>query len=77
MDAHDFRKHTSGAGRVEQIVCPNCGEPIASLPRVKELIDFCKEFWGQCSCGQKYNLRASPPDGVVLSFVDTQLEVIF
>jgi hypothetical protein len=38
---------------MEQIVCPNCGGPIASVQRLKEIIDFCKEFWGQCSCGEK------------------------
>lgn len=61
---------------MEQIVCPSCGEPIASLQRLKEIVSFCKEFWGQCSCGQKYNLRLSMPDGVVLSFPDKQVVIV-
>jgi hypothetical protein len=61
---------------MEQIVCPNCGGPIASVQRLKEIIDFCKEFWGQCSCGEKYNLRLSVTGSVVLSFPDRQVDVV-
>ena len=62
---------------MEQLVCPNCGEPIASVERLKEIIVYCKEFWGQCTCGQKYSLRLSLHDTVVLSFPDRQLEIVY
>jgi len=67
---------SNGVVRMEQIVCPNCGEPIASILRVKEIIGYCKEFWGQCSCGQKYNFRVSLLNEVVLSFPDRQVEIV-
>jgi len=63
--------------KMEQIVCPNCGEWITSVQRLKGIIDFCKEFWGQCRCGQKYRLRASGSEGVVLSFPDRQLDIVY
>ncbi len=61
---------------MEKVVCPNCGEPIASIERVKEIITFCKEFWDQCICGQKYNFRLSSPGTVVISFTDRQVEIV-
>ena len=61
---------------MEQILCPNCGEPIASLPKIKGIIGFCKEFWDQCSCGQRYQFKLSDPNTVVLSFPDRQLEIV-
>lgn len=60
---------------MKQLVCPNCGEPIGTVERLKEIVDFCKEFRGQCSCGQKYDLRLSATGSVVLSFPNRQAEV--
>jgi hypothetical protein len=61
---------------MERIRCSRCGEPIATVRRLKEIVEFCKEFWGQCSCGQRYRLIESPTGAVVLCFPDTQLEII-
>jgi hypothetical protein len=61
---------------LELIGCPNCGEQITSVQRVKEMIKYCKEYRGQCSCGQKYNFRLSLPQNVVLSFPDRQVEIV-
>ncbi len=61
---------------LERIGCPNCGEQITSVQRVKEMINYCKEYRGQCSCGQKYNFRLSLPQNVVLSFPDRQVEIV-
>lgn len=69
-----FESHESGW--MGQIVCPNCGEQMTSVQRVKEMIGYCKEFRGQCSCGQKYNFRCSLPDSMVLSFPDRQVEIV-
>ena len=64
------------ADRVEPIGCPNCGEQIRGVARVKEMIHYCKEFRGQCNCGQRYNFKLSLPDNVVLSFPDRQVEIV-
>jgi len=64
------------ANWMEQILCPNCGERITSVGRVRDMVSYCKEFWGQCSCGQRYNLRLSCPDNVVLTFPDRQEEIV-
>lgn len=64
------------SGWAEEIACPNCGQQITSIARVKEMIGYCKEFWGQCSCGQKYTFTLSLPDSVVLSFPDRQIEIV-
>ncbi|NIO04913.1 MAG: hypothetical protein GTN74_09940 [Proteobacteria bacterium] len=59
---------------IERIMCPNCGEEIASMGRVQELIAYCKEFFGQCSCGQKYHIALSLSGGAILSFPDRHIE---
>lgn len=63
-----------GQPTMERISCPNCGEQISSLGRVRELIVYCKEFFGQCNCGQKYYVRLSSSGGATLSFPDRQVE---
>jgi hypothetical protein len=60
----------------EKVACPNCGEPIASIERLEEITLFCKEFWGQCCCGQKYHLQLSVADMLVLSFPEKQLDIV-
>jgi len=62
------------APATEQIMCPNCGAQIASIRRVQELIAYCKEFFGQCNCGQKYHIVLSFTGGAVISFPDRQIE---
>jgi hypothetical protein len=61
---------------MEQVICPKCGEPIASVRRLKEITGFCKEFWGRCTCGLKYHIILSMADTVVLSFPDTRQEIV-
>ncbi|NIQ38394.1 MAG: hypothetical protein GTN81_07385 [Proteobacteria bacterium] len=59
---------------IERVMCPQCGEPFANLTRVKEVIVYCKEFFGQCSCGQKYHITLSLSGGAILSFPDRQIQ---
>lgn len=65
----------TGAPTMERIVCPNCGEQIASVARVKEMIAYCKEFFSQCSCGQKYHIKLSFSGSAILSFPERQIEI--
>ena len=62
--------------RMGQIVCPNCGEKIASVAKIKDMINYCKEFLGQCSCGQRYEIRISSSSTASLSFPDRQIDLI-
>jgi len=62
--------------RMGQIVCPNCGEKIASVAKIKDMISYCKEFLGQCSCGQRYDIRISSSSTASLSFPDRQIDLI-
>jgi len=59
---------------MERIVCPKCGEQIASTARVRGMIVYCpeKEICGQCSCGEKYNIRLSFFNSLILSVPRTQ-----
>jgi len=59
-----------GADRMDQILCPACGKQIATVSRLKEIVSYCKIFWGQCSCGLKYRAELSFFNGLVLSFPD-------
>jgi hypothetical protein len=61
---------------MDQIVCPNCGEPFGRVREFKELVKFCKTFWGQCSCGQKYHLILSTDDCMLLSFPERKMEIV-
>jgi hypothetical protein len=61
---------------MKKVVCPNCGESIGREQRLKAVIDFCKESWGQCSCGQKYHVRLSTAGTLVLSFLEKQKEIV-
>jgi hypothetical protein len=61
---------------MDQIVCPNCGEPLGRVEKLKEVVKFCKEFWGQCACGQKYHLTLLIDDSVVLSYPDQEVEIV-
>ncbi len=61
---------------MDQIACPNCGEPIADLARLKEIIGSYQELSSQSSWGLKYRSRVSMGDHVVLIFPDRQLEII-
>jgi hypothetical protein len=56
------------ADRMEQIICPACGKQIATASRLKEIVSYCKIFWGQCGCGLKYRAELSFFNGLVLSF---------
>ena len=60
----------------EKILCPRCGDQITSVSRVKDIIDYCQEFRGQCGCGQRYSFKPSFLDGVTLSFPDRQVEIV-
>jgi hypothetical protein len=59
----------------DRIVCPHCGEQIGSLARIKDMIAYCKEFYGQCRCGQKYTIKLSLSNTTVLSFPDRQIDI--
>jgi len=60
---------------IESVVCPNCGEQISSVARVNEMIAYCKDFFGQCSCGQKYHIGLSYSGNAILSLPDRQIEI--
>lgn len=61
---------------MEQILCPNCGERISMVERFKQIMMVCKEFSGQCNCGQKFRLNVSEGTKVFLSFPDKQMEIL-
>ena len=62
------RESLHGADRMDKILCPACGKQITTASRLKEIVSFCKIFWGQCSCGLKYRAELSYLNGLVLSF---------
>jgi acetyltransferase-like isoleucine patch superfamily enzyme len=71
------RREILEANTTEQIVCYSCGSPIVSRQRAEEMIAYCKEFLGQCSCGQKYLINAAPYGGIILSFPDTEVPPLY
>ncbi|MBW2058628.1 MAG: glucose-1-phosphate thymidylyltransferase [Deltaproteobacteria bacterium] len=71
-----FLANRGGSGWGDPLACPNCGQLITRIDRVKEMIGYCKELKGQCSCGQKYAFTLSPPNTLVLSFPDRQVEIV-
>jgi len=70
------REHDKVITRRGEIVCPNCGERIESVGRVKQVIEYYKEFSDQCSCGQRYEVKPRSAESMILSFPDRQLEII-
>jgi hypothetical protein len=62
------RQSVHGADGMDQILCPACGKQIATVSRLKEIVSYCKIFWGQCDCGLKYRAELSFFNGLVLSF---------
>jgi acetyltransferase-like isoleucine patch superfamily enzyme len=77
MRLASFRREPTRPATAEQIVCQRCGEPIASTQRVEEMIAYCNEFLGQCSCGQKYHIATAPQGGIILFFPDTQFRMFY
>ncbi|MCW4020832.1 MAG: hypothetical protein NWF14_06365 [Candidatus Bathyarchaeota archaeon] len=61
---------------MDQIVCPNCGEPLDRAERLKEVVESCGQFLGQCTCGQKYHLTLSTGDSMLLSYPDRKAEIV-
>ncbi len=59
-----------------QILCPNCGTQIASVAKIRDMIDYCTEFLGQCRCGEMYSIRIASFGSASLSFPDKQIELI-
>lgn len=62
--------------RMGHIVCPNCGRQIASLAKIKDMANYCKEFSSLCGCGQRFEIRASSSGSANLSFPDKHIELI-
>ena len=62
------KESLDGTDRMDQILCPACGKQIATVSRLKEIVSYCKIFWGQCGCGLKYKVELSFANGLVLSF---------
>jgi len=60
---------------MDQIVCPNCGEPLGRVGGLKEVVKSCGEFLAQCTCGQEYHLTLSTDDSMLLSYPDREMEV--
>jgi hypothetical protein len=60
----------TGAGQMELVVCPKCGEPIECVEWFKWMVASCaeKEISGRCSCGEKYIVRLSFMTSLPLSF---------
>jgi hypothetical protein len=67
--------HDRAIRKGDRILCPHCGEQIGSLNRINDMITYCKEFYGQCRCGQKYTIKLSLSNTTVLSFPDSQIEI--
>jgi hypothetical protein len=61
--------------RMEQVSCPNCGKPILNRAEAREIISFCKDFWGKCRCGEKYHFRFSS-DVLALRFPERRTEIV-
>ncbi len=70
------REHGGVITQQGDIVCPNCGERVERVGRVKEVTAYYGEFWDQCSCGQRYEAKPRSSDTIVLLFPDKQLEII-
>ncbi len=70
-DPHDNVIIQSG-----QIVCPNCGEQVESVARVKQVTTYYKGFRDHCSCGQRYEAKPHSSDRMILSFPDREVEII-
>jgi hypothetical protein len=69
-------EHENKIIRMGRIICPGCGGQIETVARVKEVVARYKEFWDQCVCGQRYEVKAYHLDEVVLSFPDKQIEIL-
>ncbi len=69
-------EHNDVIIRMEQILCPNCAEPIGSTARIRSIIAYCKEILGQCRCGVKYTIKLSFSNEAVLSLSNRPLELI-
>lgn len=74
-DSYDI-EHDNLIIRRGRVVCPNCGEPIGSVDKIRAMIAYCKEFLGQCSCGLRYDIRVSSYGGASLSFPEKQIELV-
>ncbi len=59
-----------------QIVCPNCGEQIMSVAKLKKVVAAYRGFKDQCICGQRYEGEPYLSDAMVLSFPDKQIELL-
>jgi len=57
---------------VERIVCPKCGEEIGTVGvfRAMAASQAEQELWGCCGCKQKYRIRLSFLNSLILSFPD-------
>jgi len=62
--------------RMGHIVCPNCGKQLASLAKIKDMANYCREFFSLCACGQRFEIRISSSGSANLSFPDKQIELI-
>lgn len=69
-------EHDNVIVRGDRIMCPTCGDQIASVARVKDMITYCKEFLGQCACGERYEIKLYSSDNAVLYFPDKEMELI-
>jgi len=59
---------------MEQILCPKCGELITRVARAKGVMAYYpkKELSGQCTCGQKYSIKLSSLNSLIISFPDRE-----
>jgi len=57
---------------MERIVCPKCGEEIGTVGVLRAMAasQAEQEFWGYCGCKQKYRIRLSFLNSLILSFPD-------
>ncbi|NIQ39578.1 MAG: hypothetical protein GTN81_13450 [Proteobacteria bacterium] len=58
------------------IICPNCRRQIASLARIKDMANYCEEFFSLCACGQRFEIKVSSSGSASLSFPDKHIELI-
>lgn len=62
--------------KMGHIMCPNCRRQIASLAKIKDMANYCEEFFSLCACGQRFEIRISSSGSASLSFPDKHIELI-
>jgi hypothetical protein len=62
---------------MDRIVCPNCGEVLGTIKRLRDLVVVGKEFSDQCMCGEEYHITLSTDDQLLLRYSDGKGQIIW